>query len=69
MAENTAGRTDFGAYYFPTWARQQRVGNPLGKAILCQLAIYAEASTGVCFPSEATLADVSWSACACRPIQ
>ena len=39
-----------------TWARAQRVGNPLGKAVLINLADHHNAKTGQCNPSEQTIA-------------
>ena len=38
------------------WAKRQKIGSPIGKAILRALADYAD-EAGACYPSQASLAD------------
>jgi len=44
-------------WYFQRWAMQTQVGSAIRKLLLTALAVQAETNTGVCHPSQATLAE------------
>lgn len=44
-------------WFFQRWAIAQKVGSPARKMVLTTLALHAESTTGVAYPSQATIAE------------